>query len=65
MKDKITAIIKESLKSETGAYSARVISAAVLRGDDEFVETFDNINNLSIGVPGIAAQSLHPGRPQQ
>lgn len=49
MKDKITAIIKESLKSETGAYSARVISAAVLRGDDEFVETFDNGGNSKYG----------------
>ncbi len=46
MKDKITAIINESLKSEKGAYSARVISAAVICGDNGFVETFDNGGNL-------------------
>ncbi len=52
MKNKISAIIKPSLKSETGFYSARVISAAVICGDVEYIETFSNDNSLKYSSGG-------------
>ena len=46
MKNKISEIIKSSFKSETGVYSSRIISAAVICGGAEYVETFSNDNSF-------------------